>query len=135
MRVTCFIVILLASPAAAEISLRSFFDAVREVETGGHAEPRNAKGDGGRSLGPYQISKAYWQDSGVPGHYRQVRNRAYAEKVMIAYWERYCSAALERRDLRTLARIHNGGPNGTKMRSTKPYWKRVRNALHRKEKG
>ena len=129
MRIACFILMLLASPAVANSGVRSLFEAIRKVETGGHANPKNAKGDGGRSLGPYQISKAYWKDSGVPGRYQMVRIESYAERVMIGYWKRYCPRALERSDFQTLARIHNGGPNGAKIKSTRPYWGRVRSKL------
>lgn len=120
---------LLASPAMANNDLRSLLDAIRQVETGGHANPRNAKGDGGRSLGPYQISKAYWKDSGVSGRYQIVRSQSYAERVMIGYWKRYCPRALAKRDCQTLARIHNGGPKGMSHRRTLPYWRRVQAKL------
>ena len=120
---------LLASPAMANDDQRSLLDAIRQVETGGHANPKNAKGDGGRSLGPYQISKAYWKDSGVPGRYQMVRSTFYAERVMIGYWKRYCPRALAKRDWQTLARIHNGGPKGTSNRRTLPYWRRVQAKL------
>jgi predicted chitinase len=107
------------------------FNAIREVETGTHPDPANARGDGGRSLGPYQITVAYWKDSGVPGRYDQVRNRAYAERVMIAYWQRFCPEALAKGDWRTLAKVHNGGPNGPAVPKTIVYWLKVRQALAR----
>ena len=87
-------------------------NAIREVETGTHPDPTNALGDSGHSLGPYQITWKYWKDSGVPGKYDQVRNRAYAERVILAYWQRFCPDALAKGDWRTLAKVHNGGPNG-----------------------
>jgi hypothetical protein len=129
MRKAFLILLLLASPAMAKNDLRPLFDAMRQVETGGHANPRNARGDGGRSLGPYQISWAYWKDSGVPGRYHMVRSRSYAERVMIRYWKRYCSNALAKRDWQTLARIHNGGPKGACNRRTLAYWRRVQRQL------
>lgn len=110
-------------------SLRQLLDAIREVETGGHSDPANALGDRGRSLGPYQISVAYWRDSGVAGPYRWVRNQAYAERVMIAYWQRFCPLALARQDWQTLARVHNGGPDGRAERRTAAYWRAVNSNL------
>ena len=121
----------LAVTAAARppTDLRLFLDAIRQVETGGTVDPTNAVGDKGRSLGPYQISKAYWQHSGVPGRYQWVRNPAYAERVMIAYWQRNCPTAFARRDWQTLARIHNGGPNGHRDRKTVAYWRNVQTRM------
>jgi hypothetical protein len=118
-----------ASPAATDI--RDVFDAIRQVETGGHRDPSRAVGDGGRSLGPYQITREYWSDSGVPGRYEWVRDRGYAERVMLAYWRRHCPEALRRLDAKTLARIHNGGPTGPAKKTTFPYWLRVREQMNR----
>ncbi|HOW72037.1 MAG TPA: hypothetical protein PKY77_15665 [Phycisphaerae bacterium] len=116
-------------PLTATADMRSFLDAVAQVETGGSANPALARGDSGRSLGPYQISWKYWKDSGVGGSYRWVTNKAYAEQVMLAYWRKHCPQALARRDYRTLARIHNGGPDGTREPKTSAYWQRVRQAM------
>lgn len=129
MTITCLVMLLAAAPVTPEKELRQLLDAIREVETGGHTDPANARGDGGRSLGPYQISRAYWQDSGVPGRYHMVRNKAYAERVMKAYWERYCPRELAQRDFQALARTHNGGPKGALRASTLPYWRRVQREL------
>lgn len=108
--------------------LRPLFDAIRQVESGGND---NAVGDGGRSIGPYQIQRAYWQDSRVPGRWEDCYRRAYAERVMLAYWRRYCPAALEARDWERLARVHNGGPTGHRKAATAGYWKKVQIKLKR----
>lgn len=121
--------LMLATTPPTTSDLRHLFDAIRQVETGGQSDPANAVGDGGRSLGPYQITWAYWHDSRVPGRYQSVRNQAYAERVMIAYWQRYCPSALARHDWQTLARIHNGGPNGARESRTIGYWHRTREHL------
>lgn len=121
--------LLTSVPAATDGKLRPLFDAIRHVETGSHPDPANARGDGGRSLGPYQISRAYWRDSGVPGRYEMVRNKSYAERVIKAYWQRHSPKALARLDFQALARIHNGGPRGPGARPTLPYWQRVRDRL------
>lgn len=105
---------------------KDFFSAVRHVESRGRCD---VVGDGGRAIGPYQIHHAYWKDSGVPGRWEQCRDRAYAERVMKAYWRRYCPKALKANDWQTLARVHNGGPAGHKRKQTEVYWKKVRVAL------
>ena len=120
---------MLAVQMPAAVDLRPLFEAIRQVETGAEAHPANAVGDHGASLGPYQIKKEYWRDSGVPGSYGQVREKNYAERVMIAYWQRFCPQALAQGDWRTLARVHNGGPNGPVEPRTIAYWQRVRRLL------
>lgn len=106
-----------------------FFAALNRVETGGRDGA--VLGDNGRSLGPLQISRAYWQDSRVPGDYGSVTNRTYAEKVALAYLQRYCPAAVRAGDAETCARIHNGGPAGAKKAATLGYWRKVKRELKR----
>jgi len=116
-----------------DVGFRFFLDAIRQVETGGTANGgRDATGASGE-LGPYQIRRCYWLDSGMPSAFQQVRNRAYAEQVMLRYWSRYCPGAVRDRDWEALARIHNGGPNGLKKKSTLPYWVKVRKHLKGKQ--
>ena len=129
MTIAWLIPLLINLQAATDEKLRPLLDAICEVETGEHPDAVNAQGDGGRSLGPYQISWAYWRDSGVPGRYQLVRNQAYAERVMIAYWQRHCPSALAQHDWQTLARVHNGGPNGPSNWRTISYWRRVREQI------
>lgn len=109
------------------------FLAIRMVETGSHAEPHNALGDGGKSLGPYQISRKYLADSGLRGHWTRCSDRKYAEAVMLAYWRRHCPEALKNRDYQTLARVHNGGPMGHRKSSTLSYWRLVQGILKSEE--
>lgn len=112
--------------------VRAVLNAIRIVETGGHARPADAVGDGGRSIGPYQIGRAYWRNAGVAGRYDQVRDAAYAERVIVAYWRRYCPRALASGDAQTLARVHNGGPAGARYAATLGYWAKVRKELNRR---
>ncbi len=126
--VSCALVAIAANPNDRVVLL---FDAIRSVESGGVANSHEAVGDGGRSIGPYQISRAYWKDSGIPGSWDDCRNRGYSESVMLAYWQRYCPDALLLPDFETLARIHNGGPTGQLKQSTIQYWQRVRARLAR----
>lgn len=108
--------------------INDLLDAMTQVESGGDV---NAVGDQGRSIGPLQIQRGYWRDARVPGRYEQVRTPAYARRVVVAYWHRYCADALRRGDFETLARVHNGGPAGARKAATKPYWDRTRKQMIR----
>ena len=112
--------------------LRPLFRAIRTVETSGGGSPSRQVGDGGRSLGPYQISYRYWADSGVRGRWAQCYDRRYSETVMLAYWNRHCPNALRQRNAEVLARIHNGGPEGCMKGATWGYWQKVKRTLHEK---
>lgn len=108
----------------------SLFKAIRHIETGGESDPYNAIGDNGLSLGPYQISRAYWLDAvthspEIGGDYSDVKNPKYAERIMMAYWDRYAPDD----NYETLARIHNGGPNGHRKSATDGYWNRINRRL------
>lgn len=104
-------------------------DAIRQVETGGQKNGgRDAVGDGGAALGPFQIHRVYWQDSGVPGRYEQCKDPVYARRVVVAYMARYAKGA----DAESMARIHNGGPNGARKPATLKYWEKVKKVLDRK---
>ena len=111
-------------------SIADLFQAMRTVETGGEPnEGRDAIGDQGRSLGPLQIGRAYHADSRVPGRWDDVRDLDYAKRVCLAYWRRYCPAALDRLDFEPLARTHNGGPKGPTRAATLPYWRKIQAVL------
>lgn len=110
----------------------NIFRAIRIVESGGDD---NAVGDGGRSKGPYQISRPYWQDANE--HLARHNRRTYdydtgvwcsltSEKIMSAYWHRYGAINNEQR-----ARMHNGGPRGHLRDSTLSYWMRVEKQLNK----
>ena len=115
---------------ASEANLAPLFHAIRVVETGGETRPERAVGDGGRSRGPYQISRAYLADSGMSGDWSRCHEQIFSELVMLSYWRRHCPQALRDRDFETLARVHNGGPTGVRKISTLRYWSKVRGVLH-----
>jgi hypothetical protein len=104
----------------------SFWRALHQVETSGRHGA--ILGDNGKSLGPLQISRAYWQDARVGGSYSQVTSVVYARRVVTAYLKRYAPVAWAKGDVATLARIHNGGPTGHKKTATLPYADKVRRA-------
>ena len=133
MLATLIIACTLAVAPPADFNPRPILDAIRAVETGAEADPANAVGDGGKALGPYQIWAAYWQDAvehdpslvANGQTYQDVRNQAYAERVILAYWSRYAPSW----DAQTLARIHNGGPKGHRKQATLGYWAKVRDRM------
>lgn len=108
---------------------RKFLNALNQVETSGRTGA--IVGDNGKALGPYQIHEVYWRDvaAKVGGKYSDVTNRAYAEKVVTAYLNKYAPKAVKARDYETLARIHNGGPSGASKNATKDYWSKVKKAI------
>ena len=106
----------------------NLLDAMYAVESG---RGKNLVGDGGKAIGPYQIWREYWQDAvehdpSIGGEYKDCMNKAYAEKIIRAYWKRYApkGATLEQ-----LARIHNGGPKGHKRSATVKYWQKIVKAM------
>ena len=118
------IAFLLALAATAHAAPpESFWRALHLVETSGRQGP--ILGDNGRSLGPLQISRAYFTDSRVGGTYEQVTDLGFARKVVSAYLQRYAPKAWAAGDVETLARVHNGGPAGARKASTVNYGAKV----------
>ena len=105
----------------------SFWRALHLVETSGRQGP--ILGDNGRSLGPLQISRAYFTDSRVAGTYEQVVDLPFARRVVSAYLQRYAPKAWAEGDVYTLARIHNGGVRGDRKQATINYAAKVRRAM------
>ncbi|MBL8755319.1 MAG: hypothetical protein JNK15_18610 [Planctomycetes bacterium] len=106
--------------------------AIRQVESSGRDDV--ADGDGGKAIGPFQIHFVYWQDAlraepTLGGSYPDCRRRAYAERVVVAYMQKYARDAWANGDAETIARVHNGGPDGADKQATLGYWQRVRRHL------
>jgi hypothetical protein len=133
MWVLSMVVVLAASSPPPQFDPRPLFEAIRQVETGGETNPEASNGDGGASIGPYQIQRSYWSDAvdhdpslvANGQTYQNVRDAAYAERVILAYWSRYAKSW----DNETLARIHNGGPKGHRKAATLKYWAKVQKEL------
>jgi hypothetical protein len=109
-----------SKPTETEIS--KLLKAIRTVETGGEPNPTYAVGRY-QEIGPFQITYAYFEDSGIKGTWTQ--NCLYVDrsiKVMLAYWNRYAKL----HTLEEYARLHNGGPNGMNNRNTLEYWHKVK---------
>lgn len=108
---------------------RDFLDALSYVESNHNDK---AVGDNGNALGRYQIWKTYWKDAiefapVIGGTYKDVHCKVYAERIVIAYLIRY--KAKHNWELKNMARIHNGGPNGNNIKATEKYWDKVRKVL------
>jgi len=123
-RLALFLALAAAAHAAPP---ESFWRALHQVETSGRQGP--ILGDNGRSLGPLQISRAYFTDSRVGGTYKQVADLTFARRVVSAYLQRYAPKAWAAGDVETLARIHNGGPRGDRKQVTVNYSAKVRRAM------
>ena len=119
-RLALFLALTSAAHAAPP---ESFWRALHVVETSGRQGP--ILGDNGRSLGPLQISRAYFTDSRVAGTYEQVVDLPFARRVVSAYLQRYAAKAWAAGDVETLARIHNGGVRGDRKQATINYGKKV----------
>jgi len=92
--------------------------ALRHAESSWPADDGHAAvNDGGRSIGPLQICKAYYIDAKqhwpdmITWPYRGVRDYRHAEMTARAYIDRYGRESLHRLDWQDLARLHNAGPN------------------------
>ena len=118
---------------------RQLLDAMKQVESGGNP---CAIGDNGRSIGAYQIMKAYYDDaSQFNPHLRDCcrtyknvwgkDSEAYSEEVIRSYMGRYATQQRLGRPPTNedIARIHNGGPNGYKRTATDSYWEKVMSQL------
>ena len=118
-----FALLLALASSAHAAPPEAFWRALHQVETSGRTGA--ILGDNGRSLGPLQISRAYFTDSRVGGTYEQVSDLGFARRVVSAYLKRYAPQAWAAGDVVTLARIHNGGPAGARKASTLNYGQKV----------
>ena len=112
----------------------SLLESIFQVECGGRQSCPD--GDGGRSIGPFQICSSYWADAvqfdpSIGGSYEDCRDRGYAERIVGAYMRRYVPGAWEVGDAEVIARTHNGGPRGAQRAGTRSYWDKVREELCR----
>ena len=107
-------------------------DAIRKVESNGDCSKIGKVGE----LGCYQIRECFWidaleHDPSIGGVYEDVIDKEYAEKCILAYWDRYATEKRLNRPVtdKDRARMHNGGPNGHKKTSTIKYWNKIQNEL------
>lgn len=123
--VIAVVLIILAMAACNAATLpKDFIATIHKVETSGRLGP--IKGDNGQALGPFQIHRDYWKDSGVKGSYSQCADYDYSVRVVTAYLNRYAAKHIKSGNVEALARIHNGGPNGYNKGETLKYWERYK---------
>lgn len=118
-------------------------DAIEWIESRGN---RYAIGPGGER-GVLQLSEIYIDDvnrirgpsvvNGKPIYqYIEAFSPLFSRVMFRTYTEYYLDiAASQEPNMSTfelIARIHNGGPNGWKKESTKPYWLLIKARLERK---
>jgi hypothetical protein len=112
------------------IELGDFLKAISKVESN-HDD--KAIGDKGKSIGRYQISKAYWQDAcdhnTVLGKKHNGNNKwedchqdYYATQIVLSYFDRYAPNHVKDKNWEMLARLHNGGPSVLKAKPPKKIW-------------
>lgn len=130
----CGILFLLFAQNQKADNFEKFIKAIHQVESSGRLG--EIYGDNGRSYGPLQIGKLYYQDAKefskgkLKGSYSNVSDLTYAKKVVFYYLSRYESEALKSGDFEIMARAHNGGPNWRKKRHlTNRYWQKVKKQL------
>ncbi len=115
------------SPVEQRIAFESLLDAIEWVESRGNA---SAVGDNGDAIGAYQIHKIYVDDCNrILGydkfHYEDRWDRDKSRDMIAIVIQHYGNG----KTLEQAARIHNGGPNGWKKKSTENYWKKVKKFL------
>jgi hypothetical protein len=110
----------------------SLIDSICVVESNCDSTAIGAAGE----IGAYQILECYWKDAvehdpSIGGVYSDCLDKEYSKKVILSYWDRYCTEKrLGRKPTdEDRARIHNGGPNGYKKSSTLQYWKKIKAQL------
>jgi len=114
----------------------SLVDAIKLVESG-PGDQSKAIGDSGKAIGPLQIHRAYFIDAKQYDKslrkykYEDVKDFEIAKKVFYAYMKRYATKKRLGREPtdEDISRIHNGGLNGYKKKSTKKYWRKVKAKL------
>ena len=118
-------------PSGRSLSHDGLFRAIALVES--NADD-SAVGDGGASIGRYQIGNAYWTDAlqqnpSIGGVYLDVLDEGYARLVIEAYMRRYLGDAIWENltpdNVILIARTHNGGWRGGSKPHTLDYGRRV----------
>ena len=111
------------------LNLTPLYRAIAQVESDCGATSKNI----------YQISDAYIDDvnritnHNPPYTHKSSLDQIYSETMMWYYWRHY-GARYEKLTgkpvtYESLARMHNGGPDGWKSDSTLVYWSRVKKAM------
>lgn len=98
-----------------------------------------AVGDNFEALGMLQMHPGYVRDAAEFANENWKHINALDElttiRIFRAYMNRYATEERLGRPvtLEDIARIHNGGPNGYKKKSTIPYWNKVKCLLEKQQ--
>lgn len=115
-----------------------WIDAIAIHESGNRPLPKRDDTNTARTekrppvIGHFQISYAYWKDAtdhdpSIGGTWEDCINRDYGVKIVNAYMDRYAKGKSDEYK----SRVHNGGPNGHKLKSTKAYWLSIKAIMER----
>jgi hypothetical protein len=104
--------------------------SIAEVESGNCDSPRGSN-DNGEAVGRFQLHKKYVTDVNRIVGYRKYsfNDRKDGNKsremtrIYLTYWTRH--NGLKFNDNFNIVRLHNGGPNGHKIKSTIEYARKV----------
>ena len=114
------------------VALAPLFTALAQVESNNGQTSKNI----------YQLTQKYIDDVNRISKdeaflWDDRLNREKSERMMCIYWTYYGRLYLDHTGRtptwETLARIHNGGPDGWKKYGTKKYWRRVQEHLPAEE--
>lgn len=114
------------------MTLITFILILIQVESAGNDL---AIGDNGLAYGCLQMHAGYVQDAaeyaGQDWVHKDAFDRETSIDIFLAYISRYATEDRIGRPVTAedIARIHNGGPNGWKKKSTEAYWRKVRSLI------
>lgn len=109
-------------------------DAIELVES---SRDSTAIGDNGKSVGSFQITKAYVDDVNrvykknysYSDRYDRNKSRNMTRLYLTYYGNLYERKTGQKATYEVLCRIHNGGPKGMYKNSTYSYWKKIERVL------
>lgn len=111
------------------LDLQPLVDSIAAVESS----------DGRRSSNVYQITPVYVRDCNrfhpvftLADRFSRDRSQTMMQVYWAVYGKRYADLTGNQPTYEVLARIHNGGPDGFKRRSTDRYWQRVKRELDKR---
>lgn len=128
MKLLIFSYAMLGHTRVATITPDQLMDAIAVVESNRGATSANV----------YQFKPIWVEDvNRISGQHltfeQAISDDAVARACIRTYWEyygaRYYRLTLKQPNAEVLARIHNGGPDGWRMPSTRAYWNRVKATL------
>ncbi|CAJ0939673.1 unnamed protein product, partial [Mesorhabditis belari] len=130
--------LLLLMIAVVTIFAKSCIDCICQRESG--CRKLGCADDGGSlSCGYFQIKKPYYIDCGQPGKKagesidtawkRCASDKGCSKLCVEKYVKRYKRNCSNKSQCETMARLHNGGPNGCKTTATIGYWNAIQKCI------